>query len=337
MDWSGAALNDISPDTLSRLATSLVFTDPVLTTPETAWSEHVPFAFWLIEAARPATLVELGVHSGLSYCGFCQAIGQLGLSTAAYGVDTWLGDAHAGEYGDDVLAKLRAHHDPLYAGFSHLVRETFDDARQHFQPGSIDVLHLDGLHTYDAVRHDFDSWLPQMSVRGVVLLHDIGVRERDFGVWRLWEELSNEYPSFAFPFGNGLGVLGVGEDLPEPVRWLLLRDSRSDSDEAIMRFFSILGERQQARAGMARALRDSAVEKDRHEAETASWRQAEDARRAELDVCRAELDVCRAELEMRRDEIATILASSSWRITAPLRLLMGAARRVTGGANRRLP
>ena len=86
-----------------------------------------------------------------------------------------------------------------------------------FRDGSIDLLHIDGLHTYDAVRNDFESWLPRMSRRGVMLFHDIAERRADFGVWQLWEQLSVRYPSFTFQHGHGLGVLGVGDALPESV------------------------------------------------------------------------------------------------------------------------
>jgi cephalosporin hydroxylase len=56
-----------------------------------AWHEHAPFAFWLIEMHRPRTFVELGTHHGFSYCCFCQAIDRLGLETKAFAIDTWSG------------------------------------------------------------------------------------------------------------------------------------------------------------------------------------------------------------------------------------------------------
>ena len=322
-------MNNISPETLSRLATSLVFTEPALAGPDTAWSCHLPFAFWLVEALRPSVLVELGVHTGVSYSAFCQAVVQLGLPTATYGVDTWQGDVHAGSYGDQVLDTLRAHHDPRYGSFSSLVRATFDVARTNFSAGSIDLLHIDGLHTYEAVRHDFETWLPLMSARGIVLFHDIAVRERDFGVWRLWQELGTQYPSFSFPFGHGLGVLGVGRQLPEALNWLLGEGRNNDGAE-VVRFFSLLGERLEARSGMARVLRDSVQERERHHAQIAQFK----AEAAELDARCAEFDARCAELDASRTRLSAMEASLSWRITAPLRRMKSRLRAVAPGLKR---
>ncbi|PYL04126.1 MAG: hypothetical protein DME31_04530 [Verrucomicrobia bacterium] len=184
------------------------------------WVEHIPLGMFLVDVLRPRVLVELGTFSGVSFCAFCQAVKELGTGTRCYAVDTWQGDPHNGYYGPEVLRELKSHHDPLYGGFSCLIQSTFDEALSHFENGSIDLLHIDGFHAYEAVRRDFENWLPKMSDRGVMLFHDINVRELDFGVWKLWEEVKPRYPHFETTWGQGLGLLAVGNQQPDLLRSL---------------------------------------------------------------------------------------------------------------------
>jgi len=190
---------------------------------------------------RPLIFVELGTFTGVSYCAFCQAIAGHGLKTKAYAVDTWEGDPHNGRNGPEVLEELRAFHDPRYGSFSRLLPSTFDESLPHFLDGSVDLLHIDGYHVYEAVKHDFETWLPKMSDRGVIVFHDINVREKDFGVWKLWEELKEQHPFFEFFHCHGLGVLQIGKQRPDALNALFKASAQRAAN--IRAFYSQLGQR----------------------------------------------------------------------------------------------
>jgi hypothetical protein len=214
------------PNYLIRpLALRAMFMQPRYLEPS-AWLEHIPFAFWLIEAHQPRTVVELGTHYGSSYFAFCQAVQYLGLDTQCYAVDHWKGDEHAGLYGEEVYEKVKAHNDANYSTFSRLVRSTFDEAVTHFPDQSIDLLHIDGYHLLDAVQRDFETWLPRLSDQAIVLIHDSNVRERNFGVFKFVEQLRESYPVFEFMHGHGLSVVLVGTKQSDLVKRLF--DARED-------------------------------------------------------------------------------------------------------------
>ncbi|MGB9365064.1 MAG: class I SAM-dependent methyltransferase [Xanthobacteraceae bacterium] len=207
---------------------------------DSAWLEHAPFGFWIVEALRPGMIVELGVHGGFSYSVFCQAVQRLHLAARCFAIDTWRGDEHAGYYGDDVYDAVCSNN-RRYDSFSRLIRSDFSDACGAFADGSIDLLHIDGCHRYEAVRRDFEAWLPKLSKRGVMLFHDTAEYTDGFGVHRLWGELCERYPSFEFRHGHGLGVLGVGEDVPAALRDLFDASASLASAQTIRTAYERLG------------------------------------------------------------------------------------------------
>ncbi|MFN8109090.1 MAG: class I SAM-dependent methyltransferase [Thermoleophilia bacterium] len=315
-----------------------------------SWQQHLPFAALLVALHRPRTLVELGVHMGDSYCGFCQAVDELGLDTMCVGVDSWEGDEHAGHYGDRVLDDLRRHHDPRYGRFSRLVQSYFDDALAEFPDGSIDLLHIDGFHSYEAVRHDFTTWRPKLSERGIVLFHDTQVRLQDFGVWRFWAEVSEGRPSREFAYCNGLGVLAPGGPVPTDAQ--LLFDLEPDLWGDLYALLEALGERvvltgkhqriadleEQLDAERGRLREAHGQINDLRGAVAAFTRVAGDAQsklgELEWETTRQELEIDQLRDELRRHTAAVeaYSGSLSWRVTAPLRRLTGRVRSGSVGA-----
>lgn len=219
---------------------------PTFFDPKSAWLRHGPFGMWLVGALQPRRIVELGTHNGYSYFAFCQAVQEHQLPTDCIAVDTWQGDEHAGFYGDEVYDAVTQLNVP-YANFSTLLRKTFAEALTDVEDGSVDLLHVDGRHFYEDVKEDFESWIPKLSSRAVVLFHDTEVKERGFGVWKYWAEISADKAALNFPHQHGLGVLFWGAELQQLdtsgslVRLLSLLDNDGVMD-AVITAFVLAGE-----------------------------------------------------------------------------------------------
>jgi cephalosporin hydroxylase len=170
-----------------------------------SWSMHLPFAYDLMRELAPRVFVELGVKQGESYFCFCQSAAENKINVRCYGVDSWRGDIQTGELDPEIQHEV-AEYNWQYSSFSEFKAMLFAEALRDFPDATIDLLHIDGTHTYDDVKADFESWLPKLSPNGIVLLHDVMLRDRGFGVWKLWEEIAREDNSFLFEFGYGLGV-----------------------------------------------------------------------------------------------------------------------------------
>lgn len=298
---------------------------------KSAWHEHAPFAFWIIDVLRPRTVVELGTHAGFSYFSICQAIKQLKLSSKCFAIDTWKGDEHAGHYGEDVFSSVKNYNDKHYSNFSSLIRSKFIDAQPLFGDGTIDLLHIDGRHFYDDVKEDFESWRPKLSNRGVVLFHDTNVRERDFGVFQLWKELEEIYPSFEFHHCHGLGVLGYGEDLPPPVR-LLFNAAKTEDDATLIRtIYARLGSSVRDQVKLSILHQEALHLKNSiHEANieitglNAHIQQNEEnltITERKLHQTQQIVSTLDVDLSVVREQIRQLKASRSWMITAPGRIL----------------
>lgn len=209
------------------------------------WAGHLPFACDLVTALRPELIVELGVFYGDSYFGFCQAASENLVQCSCYGIDTWRGDAHGGFYGNAVFEAVSRYNEATYSSSSYLLRSTFDHAVTRFSDESIGLLHIDGFHTYDAVRHDFATWYPKVRPGGIILLHDTTVRLSDFGVWKLWEELEQQFESFMFRNSNGLGVLRKPGALKHDAFLTELFSSSPEDQEWIRRYYTLCADRLQ--------------------------------------------------------------------------------------------
>ena len=159
---------------------------------------------------RPKVVVELGTDMGLSALAMGLALRDLNEGGKLFAVDTWQGDDYSGRYRADVYRTFLERRARL--GLDAVIvpmRMTFDEARDKV-PDKIDLLHVDRLHTWDAVNHDFGTYRPLVRSGGLVLFHNVNTGYEDMRRFR--KEISGRYMSNIIPYSNGLGIVRVQGD-----------------------------------------------------------------------------------------------------------------------------
>jgi hypothetical protein len=175
------------------------------------WRGHSLFAYHYIRNIAPKNVVELGTHKGSSLFSFAQAAKDAQLPVKISAIDSWEGDEQAGFYDEVVFDEVNAIKQQYYSAVDiRLMKMYFDNALEHFDEKSIDFLHIDGLHTYEAVMHDFEQWFPKLANEFTVLFHDTQVKE--FGVKDVFKKIKEQYPDcfyLEFEHSYGLGLMST--------------------------------------------------------------------------------------------------------------------------------
>lgn len=181
-----------------------------------AWKGHRNFAEWLVDLINPHVIVELGVDYGYSTYVFGQALQknkkEKKIEGRITGVDLFLGDVHAGERNtlDFVKDNIQKHD---LTQIDIVVSDFAEYATQWKQP--IDILHIDGLHTLEAVTEDFKNWAPFVRMNGVILFHDVAIEE--FGIKDFFHHLKGGHKLY-FKHSAGLGIYTRNTGLYEQIK-----------------------------------------------------------------------------------------------------------------------
>ena len=183
-----------------------------------SWHGHTFFVRDLIEWNRPNLIVELGVHKGDSLLSIAQSCKDVGYTPNIVGIDHWRGDLHAGPVNMSNFGRVERIRNKYYSDSVTLLVRSFEDALNDFDNDSIDLIHLDGLHTYEAARQDFLNWIPKLKKDGIMLIHDTKSLDKNFGVAQLWNEVRKVYKHAEFEHSQGLAVL-LGIDFKSKNNW----------------------------------------------------------------------------------------------------------------------
>ena len=133
-----------------------------------AWKGHGLFAMKLVEQINPKVVVDLGVDFGFST--FCFGYPKIG---DVYGIDWFQGDEHTG-YRDNLPYVKKLQQELVIShGITNIefIKSDFTLASKRFEK-KIDILHIDGFHSYEAVKADYENWIGFCEDDSVILFHD---------------------------------------------------------------------------------------------------------------------------------------------------------------------
>lgn len=165
---------------------------------------HLPFLFWLVETLRPVRIAQLGLEDPGAYLGLCQAVDKSGLEAICMGVE-------ADPAQPAMTGKTAAQHAALYGDFSFIAPDDLGQANRHMRSGGIDLLVIDMALTPEAITQLQTQWLPNLSERAVLVIHDPDTRLADPAARAFLEELRRARPEIAFPQASpGMQVLLIG-------------------------------------------------------------------------------------------------------------------------------
>lgn len=173
----------------------------------TAWRECEQVVDLLTELVIPKTIVDLGVDWGFSSFVFADRFPR----ARVYAVDWFQGDQHAGFRNTfETVSHIR---DKCAFDNLTIIAGDFAEVAQ-FWNKPIDILHIDGEHTYEAVSKNYADWHSFVPNSGIIMLHDTVSFSDTVG--RFFNEI--ELPKFNFTQENGLGIISQDQYLIDEIR-----------------------------------------------------------------------------------------------------------------------
>jgi predicted O-methyltransferase YrrM len=165
-----------------------------------------------LREARPKTILEIGTAGGGTLFLLCHMASANATIISV--------DLPGGKFGGGYPAWKT----PLYKSFASrgqtlcLIRdnshqsETLEKVKSVLGEQKVDFLFIDGDHTYNGVKQDFEMYYHLVTDGGIAAFHDIvpGLPESVGGVPQFWQEIKGQYETAEIVKDWGQGGYGIG-------------------------------------------------------------------------------------------------------------------------------
>jgi hypothetical protein len=162
------------------------------------WFSHSnTYKSFVDRAPNDATFVEIGTFMGRSTCCMGELIKNSRKNIKFYTIDTFAGSIGE-EWHTDIVNQLSENDSDLYQQFLYYakqckvddfitpIRSSSLDAVNQFDDESLDMIYVDGGHTYGEVFDDITAWYPKLKTGGIIA-------GDDYGSWPGVNKAVNEY------------------------------------------------------------------------------------------------------------------------------------------------
>ena len=160
--------------------------------------EEIKQLLEILEKRKPKTVLEIGTSTGGTLFLLC--------NVAHSGATIISIDLPEGPFGGEFFQDWKI---PLYKSFVrdgqriHFVRSdshdksTLNNLKKLLEKNKIDFLLIDGDHTYEGIKKDFEMYSPLVSEGGIIAFHDVkpGPKEKVGEVLKFWKEIKNNFLS----------------------------------------------------------------------------------------------------------------------------------------------
>lgn len=161
---------------------------------------------------QPQTIMEIGTSKGGTLFLFSQLApphatiisldlpkGRFGGGYPAWKIPLYRSFARNGQ--TIKLVRANSHHPHTLQTIEHFL---------HDKP--LDFLFIDGDHTYDGVKQDFDMYRHLVRPDGTIAFHDIAPHPEETGceVHKFWNEIKQDYPSYELVADPNQQWAGIG-------------------------------------------------------------------------------------------------------------------------------